>query len=367
MKRSVRRALWPLVVESVLVAASTRAASALVGLLAFLAPLVSLTTAGFSIEGQRAVLARLDEAGSRIVSVASTTGEGVVDAEAVDRIGRLEGVAWVVGLGPVFDARIRAPAGEPTPVRAWRAVRAPVVFNHLGTGEPTLGAAYVSPTSARRLGISGAFGILDPGALRIVGWFRAEDPLAALEPFVLVPTSDPAVRLERVIIAAEDVSWLAPIVAAVPGLLGSEAAGAVRIEENEVLREARAAVRDELVSRDRTLVLAILTVAAALGAIVVFITTLGARRDFGRRRALGATRSQLVTLVVLTTLWPSLVGVLAGTALGAAYLGSRLGRLPDPGFPIAVSVLSLLCLVAASVGPAVAAATRDPVRVLRIP
>lgn len=52
---------------------------------------------------------------------------------------------------------------------------------------------------------------------------------------------------------------------------------------------------------------------------------------------------------------------------GAAYLGSRLGRVPDPGFPFAVGVLSLLCLVAASVAPAIATATRDPVRVLRIP
>ncbi len=364
---TVRRSVRPLLGESARVAASTRVPSALVGLLALLAPLVVLATAGFSIEGQAAVLRRLDEAGSRIVSVVSRTGEGVVPLKAVDRIGRLEGVAWVVGLGAVFDARPRVPVGEPTPVRAYRAVRAPISVSRLGAGEPPAGAAYVSPRSARRLGLAGAYGELDPGPLEVVGWFRAGDPLTALESFVLVPASDPALRLERILVAAEDVGWIDAIVAAIPSLLGAEAIDAVTIQQSELLLSARAAVRDELVARDRALVVAILAATTALGAIVVFATTLGARRDFGRRRALGATRGQLVALVVLATLWPTLIGVMAGTALGAIYLGSRLGRLPDPAFPIAVGILAGLCLTAASIGPAVAAATRDPVRVLRIP
>lgn len=366
-RTTVRRALRPLVAESVRVAGSTPVASTLVALLALLAPLVTLTTVGFSIEGQAAILRRLDEVGSRIVTVVSATGEGVVPLEAVDRIGRLDGVAWVVGLGPVFDVRPRVPVGEPTPVRAYRGLRAPISLNRLGQGEEPPGTAYVSPTSARRLGVAGAYGALDPGDLRVVGWFRAGDPLAALDAFVLVPASDPALRLERVIVAAEDVGWIEGIVAALPALLGTDAAGRVTIEESEDLREARAAVRDEVVSRDRVLVVAILAVATALGAVVVLATTLGARRDFGRRRALGATRGQLVMLVVLATLWPTLIGVLGGTVVGSIYLGSRLGRVPDAAFPVAVAILAGLCLVAGSVGPAVAAATRDPVRVLRIP
>jgi putative ABC transport system permease protein len=364
---TVRRRLRPLLGESVRVAASSQVSSTLLGLLALLTPLVVLTTAGFSIEGQAAVLRRLDEAGTRIVTVVSTTGEGVMPLEAVDRIGRLAGVSWVVGLGPVFDVRARAPAGQPTPLRTFRAVRAPISLSRLGASEPVPGTAYVSPTSARRLGLAGAYGTLDPGSLEVTGWFRVGNPLSALDAFVLVPASDPTLRLERIIVAAEDVGWVDPIVAAIPSLLGAEAAGGVTVEESEILRTARAAIRDELVGRDRSLVIAILVVATVLGAVVVFATTLGARRDFGRRRALGATRGQLVGIVVLATLWPTLIGVIAGTSFGTIYLGSRLGRLPDPAFPIAVAILATLCLAGSSMGPAVAAATRDPVRVLRIP
>jgi len=355
------------VAESVRVAASTGVASALVALLALLAPLVTLTTVGFTVEGQAAILRRLEEAGSRIITAVSTTGEGVIPLEAIDRIGGLDGVAWVVGLGPVFDARPRAPVGQPTPVRAFRSVRAPISLGRLGATEPGPGAAYVSAASARRLGVAGAFGTIDPGPLHIVGWFRADDPLAPLNAFVLVPATDPRLRLERVIVAAADVGWVEGIVAALPVLLGSEAVGGVTIEESELLRDAQAAVRNEVVRRDRALIVAILGVATTLGGIVVLATTLGARRDFGRRRALGATRGQLVVLVVLTTLWPTLIGVIGGTVVGAVYLGSRLGRVPDPAFPLAVAILTGLCLVAGSVGPAIAAATRDPVRVLRIP
>jgi putative ABC transport system permease protein len=287
---TVRRRLRPLLGESVRVAASSQVSSTLLGLLALLTPLVVLTTAGFSIEGQAAVLRRLDEAGTRIVTVVSTTGEGVMPLEAVDRIGRLAGVSWVVGLGPVFDVRARAPAGQPTPLRTFRAVRAPISLSRLGASEPVPGTAYVSPTSARRLGLAGAYGTLDPGSLEVTGWFRVGNPLSALDAFVLVPASDPTLRLERIIVAAEDVGWVDPIVAAIPSLLGAEAAGGVTVEESEILRTARAAIRDELVGRDRSLVIAILVVATVLGAVVVFATTLGARRDFGRRRALAHRR-----------------------------------------------------------------------------
>jgi putative ABC transport system permease protein len=105
----------------------------------------------------------------------------------------------------------------------------------------------------------------------------------------------------------------------------------------------------------------------ALVAAVVFAGTIGARRDFGRRRALGATRGQLMALVVLATLWPALAGTLVGTALGVLYLGSRLDQLPEWRFPVAVGILTVLVFATASAVPAAVAATRDPLRVLRVP
>lgn len=100
---------------------------------------------------------------------------------------------------------------------------------------------------------------------------------------------------------------------------------------------------------------------------MVFTGTIAGRRDFGRRRALGASQRQLTILVMLTTLWPALIGAVVGTALGTAYLGSLLGHFSDWRFPVSVGVLTVIALVLSSAPPAAVAATRDPLRVLRVP
>jgi putative ABC transport system permease protein len=126
-------------------------------------------------------------------------------------------------------------------------------------------------------------------------------------------------------------------------------------------------VSDEISARDRLLVLALLGAAMVLACLVVFAGTIGSRRDFGRRRALGATRGQLTLLVMAAMFWPALLGAAAGVLARWAYLGSQLGHVADPRIPTAVGVLVVLGLTAISALPAIHAATRDPLRVLRVP
>lgn len=370
---------WPaLVAESVRVAATTWVVSGLIGVLALVVPLAVVGVTGLSIEARGAILRQIDAVGARTITVVSTGGGAAIPAAAVERIAHLDGVSWVVGLAGVFDVRLRAPVGEPTPARAYRAVGAPVVFGGAsdpdgGQGLPAaggrgdVGRAYLSAESARRAGLAGAYGILDPGALPVVGWFRAPGPLSALEAFVLLPSTDDALALERIIVAVDDVGWVDLVADNLPALVGRAAANAITIERSPALLQAREAVRDEVTRRDRTLVLAILAVAMALACVVVFAGIVGARRDFGRRRALGATQGQLTALAVLGTLWPALGGTAVGTITGWAYLGSRLGYLADWRFPLAVGILTVLVFMAASAPPAAVVATRDPLRVLRVP
>lgn len=359
----LRRSWLPLIAESARVTWTTRVVSGLVLLLALAVPATVLGVAGLNIEAQAAILRRVDEIGARTMTIVSTGSELALRATAVERIARLDGVAWVVGLGPVFDVRTRRPGGGPTPVRGYQAVGAPVTFS----GSTASGGAFLSATSAQRVGLAGAYSVLDPGSLRVVGWFEAAPPLESLEAFILVPSDDDALRLERIIVAVEDVGWVESVAASLPSMIGAEARQTTSIERSPALLEARAAVRDEVSRRDRVVVLALLGVAMALVSMVVFAGTVAARRDFGRRRALGATRGQLTVLVMLGTLWPALVGSLMGTAAGWLYLGSRLGYLPDWQFPLAVGTLAVLTIVIASALPAAVAATRDPLRVLRVP
>jgi len=67
-----------------------------------------------TVEGQAAVLAAVDSAGARVITVVSTAQGPVLPAAAVDRIASPLGVTWVVGLGPVRRC----------PQRPWRGTRA---------------------------------------------------------------------------------------------------------------------------------------------------------------------------------------------------------------------------------------------------
>jgi putative ABC transport system permease protein len=274
----------------------------------------------------------------------------------------MSGVAWVIGLGPVFDVRATDWAGDPTPARAYRAARAPVRFG------PTFSrtGAFVSRASAARVGLSGAYSNLQPGGIPVVGWFEAEDPVTDLNSFVVIPSTDDNLRLERIIVAASDAGWVDGLAANLAGMVGGRFAS-VTVQRSQSLLDARAAVADEVARRDRELVIVILAAATALACIVVFTGTISTRRDFGRRRALGASQAQLTALVMMTTFWPSLLGAIVGTVIGGAYLGSMVGRVPDLRFPVSVGVLTVIALVVSSALPAAIAATRDPLRVLRVP
>jgi putative ABC transport system permease protein len=358
----VNRSWWRLLPESARIASTTRVVSGLVFILAIVVPALVLATAGSSIESQAAIIGRIDEAGTTVMTLVGTGPDAVIPGAAVERISAMSGVAWVVGLGPVSDVRTSGVGGGPTPARSYRAVRAPVHFSASGgTG------AFVSEASAARLGIAGAYSVLNPGAIPVVGWFEADDPLGDLNSFVLTPSSDDSLALDRIIVAADDAGWVDAIAGNLASMAGLGTSTNVTVERSQSLLDARNAVADEVAQRDRQLVLAILAAATALACIVVFTGTIASRRDFGRRRALGASQRQLTILVMLTTLWPSLIGAILGTAVGSVYLGSMLGHMPDLRFPVSVGVLTVIALVCSSALPAAVAATRDPLRVLRVP
>lgn len=71
---------------------------------------------------------------------------------------------------------------------------------------------------------------------------------------------------------------------------------------------------------------------------------------------------------MLRTLAPALMGAALGVALGL-WVTSRLGAgaIPPWSFTAGTATLALLAAAAAAVPPALYAATRDPVRVLRTP
>lgn len=112
-------------------------------------------------------------------------------------------------------------------------------------------------------------------------------------------------------------------------------------------------------------------VVLGVGLVVVAVTLFGAvsqrRRDFGRRRALGASRSAVVALVLAQTFIAALLGGVVGLATGSFIVWRLVDALPSPSFTAGVLALSMLSALLAAVPPALIAARRDPVQILRVP
>ena len=96
----------------------------------------------------------------------------------------------------------------------------------------------------------------------------------------------------------------------------------------------------------------------------------GARRNFGIRQALGATRVRIARVVLVQALWPAIVGIMAGVivAMAASELIASLlfGVTPnDPATILSVAVMILAASAGAVLIPALRAARVDPAALLR--
>jgi putative ABC transport system permease protein len=123
------------------------------------------------------------------------------------------------------------------------------------------------------------------------------------------------------------------------------------------------------------------TLASTLGALGLLLTLVGVYgvtafrssrrlREFGIRTALGATRRQVLVQVLREELGTVAMGI--GVGLVAALWSNRilesllLGVMPwDPWSLIATTVLLVVCLTSATIGPALRAASVDPSEALR--
>jgi putative ABC transport system permease protein len=162
----------------------------------------------------------------------------------------------------------------------------------------------------------------------------------------------------------EAVATLTPAVAAV---LGARDPTGVRFETSEILAQLRAAVAGELGRFGRNLVLATLAVSLILTALVVYGSVTLRRQDFGRRRALGAGRTTITGLVAVQYAVVALIGAAVGSAAGTFLVYRLTGGYPNLEFTVAIATLAVLATIAAAIPPALVAAYRDPVRVLRVP
>ena len=360
--QSPARTLWGVYREAVVEAASRPVWSLLIVTMIGGMCVATLLTSGRTEAAEAAALAQIDAEGTRTLVVRAAADAGL-DATVVGRIRRIDGVEMVVAFGPITDARNGLVAGAPrVPVRR---MYGDLIGKSVGSG------AYASHLGAEALGLRDGTGLIaadDGRDLVVRGTLDTPQVLADLEPLVVVPVTglppDPVVLL---IVVVDEPREVAAVSGVVVNTLQLSDPTKATIETSVQLASVRAAVSGELRNYGRATVLGILGVAGALVAASLLGLVQMRRKDFGRRRALGASQSLIVALVLTEVLQMGVVGALLGTAATLVSLGLSGAALPTARFVLAVGIASVVTGVLAALLPAAVASRRDPLYELRVP
>lgn len=327
----------------------------------------TLMTVGRTASAEAEIEASMELAGSRELVVSDRLGAGQLSPVIVRAVSALEPVERAVGLTAARDVRSGHLADGGRPVPAWGVVGGIESVGVVTSGRaPGPGEALVSQSAMDALGLDEPVGFVVDGdrEYAVVGAFSAREPFAELASGVVLAFPDAPARDLHVI--AHDTRAVPVVQRITLSLVAPPAPGDVVVRSAASLAALQQEVMGGLGVYGRQLVVLVLGAGAVLAGVVTLADVLLRRADLGRRRALGATRKALVALVILRVLFAALAGVVVGTVASLVVLRTWDVDVPAQ-FALGTAVLALLAALVAAVGPAVVAATRDPVSILRTP
>jgi len=170
-----------------------------------------------------------------------------------------------------------------------------------------------------------------------------------------------------IIVIADSPELVSPVSAAVLSVLAANDPSRVSVETSETLAQLRALIQGQLGSFSRGLVLAITVLTGGLVAVLLYGLVMMRRKDYGRRRALGATRGLIIALLLTQTALLALIGITFGTTFSLLILAITNAAVPDLAFTAALAVLAFTTSLVAALVPALVASRREPIRELRVP
>lgn len=329
-----------------------------------------LMTSGRTVGAQRDVLESVDSAGTRSIVVRGSEGSEL-GTGALGRIAQLDSVEWIAGFSSPVDA-VAGPlvSGERVSLREMYAAD-PGAIGIATTGIDD--AAFATERALDLLGFDVATGYVvetDSGVSHpIGGTFEPPSFLEYMDPVVFVSHQVPedSEEISLLTILVKDPAQVAATTEAIRPLLGVADASKIEISGSEELANLRALIEAQLGNFGRTSIVGVTVLAGLLVFMIQQSLVVMRRRDFGRRRALGARRSIIVGLLIVQTVLTSTVGALFGGLLGWFALSALQSSQPPPLYFLAVAVLSVCVGGVAAVVPAVLASRRDPIRELRVP
>ncbi|UFS60502.1 FtsX-like permease family protein [Subtercola endophyticus] len=406
--------------EAAAAALAARVTSAVaVTIVAVLCAVVVLTT-GRAVGAQNAIVSSIDNEGTRLIVVRAPESSGL-DTSVLGRLAEATQISSVTAFGPADDVRnARVDGGTRVALRRQYSVPPASASELANASAPTLGMAPTTASAASAVSVASAeadgtpvggapFGpnrtgavgatppapsapraVASPAAARALGLAdgvgsvesvassaeyvvdRATalpDELAVLDPVVVVPAvADPEhpQPVSVLVVVAATSAQVTAVTALVESVLAVVDRSKVTVTTSEQLAALSASVQSQLGDFSRSLTLLVFGVGSVLVAAVVYALVLLRRRDFGRRRALGASRSLIVALLLTQVALLGSIGAVTGCTAADLLLALTGDPPPTATFTFAVALLAVLTAVVASVVPAVVASTRDPLRELRV-
>ncbi len=332
-----------------------------------------LVTTGQSAANEAHVVSQIDSAGTRLIVISDNGGAAGILPTAPAAIARLSDVSWAVGLGASADVTNPALPGALVGARAMVG-EVPADVELVQGRLPRSGEAIVGVDATGALNMGPGLGrvqqVADPsaGPVGVVGVFRATGPLATLNDSVLV-ASDPqdVESLRYVYVLATDVTVIGRLEDTLATSAPALNPAALTIETPTGAIALRDVISGSLGAASRQLMALVMGVGAVIIGVTVLSAVVSRRRDFGRRRALGATRSALVGTLLAQVAVGVTFGTVVGTGAGLVTLAVSTGALPSWQFVAGVAGLAILLALATSTPFATFAAYRDPLRILRVP
>lgn len=357
--------------EVVVSAGSQRVSSAMTLLVMLGAAVTVIVTAGGNAAAQEAVLSRLDAAGTRTLTLYATGDQPAFTADLVRRLAAYDVVQDVVGLGPVTD--VTAAANPDGTNVGMRDVYGSFAGIPLVPAPSIAGLGQVAANSDALLVLGmpqgrGSVRSVDGPEWLLTREIELPDYLADSGPTVLhaaEPRAD--AKLASLVVVADRPQDLPLVTELVTAELADVPRDGVTMESSQQLADLRAVIGGELIARSRGVVLGVLAAAVGATLLIAWSLALMRRRDFGRRRALGATRTMIIALMVGQVLLLGAVGALLGAAIGLGLQLVRGQPTPPASFVAALTVGLTFTAAMVTALPAGWAAGRDPLRELRVP
>lgn len=352
---------------------SQRVTSVVTFLLVLGATATVLVTAGRNAGAQAAVLAQVDAAGTRSLTVYAQGVQPAFTSAIVPHLAAHDDVITeVVGFGPVTDVTAAAiPVGTPVGMRT---AYGTLSGRPLAPGDPIAGLTqtWATPAALDTLGMPqgrGSVRVTDQGReLLVTDTVTLPEHLEPIEPAVITP-GDPATNepLTSLVVIADRPQDLPLVTDLVTAALTDVPPDGLKIESSQAMADLRAVIGGKLTAQSRSIILGVLAAAAAATLVNVWSLALMRRRDFGRRRALGATRTMIVALMTGQVLILAAAGATVGAAAGAGFLAASGDPIPTHAYLLALMVAFTMTTTLIAAIPATWAARRDPLSELRVP